>query len=140
MYSGRQEKTALEQSMQFHLSAWVTWAERDTIPDVPGVYLVAKGDPQNVIYIGKTWGGEGLRRRLRHFHRSACSGNKGHSGGVTYSGRFGSDVADLLIATHVTNVIRSDSTIMNAYILYAERSLIWGYVELHGKLPACNTE
>lgn len=126
--------------MQFNLSAWIPWNERDKLPDVPGVYLIAKGTPDNVIYIGKTWGGEGLRRRLRNFHRSACSGNKGHSGGVTYNEKYGLDVADLLVATHVSNIIRSDAQIMNAYVLFAERTLIWEYVEVHGEIPICNKE
>lgn len=132
--------TALGGDMQFHLSEWLPWNKRDQLPDVPGVYLIAKATPENVIYIGKTWGGEGLRRRLRNFHRSACSGNKGHSGGVTYSEIFGSNTADLLIATHLSQVIRPDPAIFNAYILFVERTLIWEYVELHGRIPVCNAE
>ena len=39
--------------------------------------------------------------RLRTFHRSATTGNKGHAGGITYHGMFGPYVDDLSIQVHV---------------------------------------
>jgi hypothetical protein len=125
---------------QFHLSEWLPWSRRDSVPDDPGVYLISKAETKNIIYIGKTWGGEGLRKRLRHFGRAACGGVKGHSGGLTYNRKFGKEVTDLLIAVHISKVVRTEPEILNAYILFAERSLIWQYVELNGRLPICNTE
>ncbi len=110
------------------------------MPDTPGVYVIAKGNPDDKIYIGKTWGGDGLRGRLRAFHRSAKTGEKGHAGGVTYHNLYGATVDDLLIAYHSSRVIRDDLVILSSYILYVERALIWEHVELHGRLPACNSE
>lgn len=126
--------------MNIHLADWSAWAARDQIPTEPGVYLIAKGAPSDIIYIGKTWGGDGLRGRLLAFHRSATTGLKGHAGGVTYHAKFGSMVDDLRVALHVPLAIRRDPEILYAYVLYAERRLIWEFVERVGRLPACNSE
>ena len=128
-------------TLQIHLTSWQPWTKREEAGDASaGVYVIAKGGPDNQVYIGKTWGEDGLRGRLRAFNRSALTGQKGHAGGVTYHSMFGSSVDDLLFATHSTRVIRNDPAILNAYILYVERTLIWEHVELHGRAPVCNSE
>jgi hypothetical protein len=128
-------------TIQIHLTTWQPWVKREAALDaVAGVYVIAKAVPDNQIYIGKTWGEDGLRGRLRAFNRSALTGQKGHAGGVTYHSMFGANVDDLLFAMHSSMVIRDDPAILNAYILYAERSLIWEHVELHGRMPVCNSE
>lgn len=78
--------------------------------------------------------------RLRTFHRSATTGNKGHAGGVTYHGMFGPDVDDLSIQVHVKD--RGDWTadVHHAYIAYVERLLIWDYAAKQNCLPKCNSE
>lgn len=127
-------------TLQIHLSEWRSWSQREELPDTPGVYLIAKGDRENIVYIGKTWGGNGLRGRLRAFNRSALTGDKGHAGGVTYYAAHGANVDDLLFAYHASRVIRDEPAIQNAYILYVERTLIWEHVERHGGMPTCNSE
>lgn len=57
--------------LNLHLSEWLAWSERNAQPNLPGVYVIAKERPGNVIYIGRTWGAGGLRDRLAAFHRSA---------------------------------------------------------------------
>jgi hypothetical protein len=126
--------------MNIHLSDWIAWSARESLPDDPGIYLIAKAAPGAVVYIGKTWGGDGLRGRIRGFNRSALTGLKGHAGGVTYHGRFGPVVGDLHIAVHVPIVVRRDPEILYAYVHYVERRLIWEHVERHGALPVCNAE
>lgn len=123
-----------------HLSEWTPWAERHAQPDCAGVYVIGKGDECSVIYIGRTWGGGGLRDRLRAFNRSAVTGQKGHAGGLTYNQTFGTDVEDLSVRVHVPITINPDQKIMRPYIEYAERRLIWEFVTQHGDLPACNSE
>ncbi len=127
-------------TLQIHLSEWRPWSKCDELPDTAGVYLIAAGEPDNTVYIGKTWGGNGLRGRLRAFSRSAVTGEKGHAGGVTYHALFGTNIDGLLFAYHASRVVREDPVILNAYILYIERALIWEHVERHGRMPACNSE
>ena len=45
--------------MNIHLSSPLPWAERTAAPIEPGVYVIAKDHV--VIYMGKSWGGDGLR-------------------------------------------------------------------------------
>ena len=110
-----------------------------TLPASPGVYrmLDAAGE---VVYVGKTWGGDGLRGRIVDFHRSATTGQKGHAGGVTFHQRFGPVVDDLFVAAHCPVAIRRDPEILYAYVLHVERRLIWEHVERVGRLPVCNSE
>lgn len=125
--------------MNILISAPSAWTQRTALPNEPGVYLITKGD--EIIYIGKTWGGEGLRGRISDFHRSATTGMKGHAGGVTFFGKFGPiDPATISVAVHVPVVVRRDAEILNPYIQYVERRLIWEHVERHGRLPVCNSE
>jgi len=126
--------------LNLHLSDWLPWAERRVAPDTPGVYLISRGRPGDVVYIGRTWGIGGLRDRLHAFHRSATTGLKGHAGGVTFHRVFGPPALDLFTCVHTTMAINPDPRILRPYIEYAERRLIWEHVEKHGDLPACNSE
>ena len=123
-----------------HISPWRKWEDRKGLPEQSGVYIVAKNSPENVIYIGLTSGQGGLRKRVAAFHRAATKRSAKHAGGLTYNGIFGSDVSRLFVAVHVPVAINPAKEISSTYIKYAERRLIWEFVEKHGKLPACNSE
>lgn len=125
--------------MNILLSSPLPWLERLAAPVDPGVYVIEKGGA--VIYIGKSWGGDGLRGRLGGFHRSATAGLKGHAGGVTFFGRFGKIVPEeVAVSVHVPIVIRREADVLYPYIQYVERRLIWEHVERYGRLPECNSE
>ena len=126
--------------MELSLSNPIAWAERKTLPDTAGVYAIARGTPDNTVYIGRTWGAKGIRNRIRTFHRSAVTGLKGHAGGVTFHGVFNGDASDLFVSVHLPEGIDSKPEILRPYIAYAERRLIWEFVRVHGRLPACNSE
>ena len=126
--------------LNLHLSEWLPWAERGAHPNLPGIYVIAKERPGNIVYIGRTWGVGGLRDRLGAFHRSAMTGLKGHAGGVTFHRVFGPSALDLLACVHTTVAINPAEKILRPYIEYAERRLIWEHVEKHGDLPVCNSE
>lgn len=121
------------------LSVFLTWDQRGEHPDVPGLYAIARERPDNFIYVGLTMQSEGLKGRLRQFHRSATTGQPGHAGGVTYHKRFGPDVSQLLVAVHLPYAINPNPAVMGPYIKFAERLLIWKHVAKHGEMPACNT-
>ena len=122
-----------------HLSQFLPWERRVTVPDLPGLYCIANGTEDNLIYVGLTVQNLGLRGRLRQFNRSATTGQSGHAGGVTYNKRFGSDVGQLLVAFHVPYALNPSAVIRDCYVQYAERLLIWRHVARHGELPACNS-
>lgn len=125
--------------MNIHLTPSMPWAERAALPNEPGVYVIAKAGV--VIYVGKTWGGDGLRGRIADFHRSATTGLKGHAGGVTFFGKYGPiDPSDITVSVHAPIILRRDADILYPYIQFVERRLIWEHVERHGRLPACNSE
>lgn len=126
--------------MELELSQPIAWADRATLPDRAGVYLIARGSPENTVYIGRTWGGRGIRQRIRAFHRSATTGMNGHAGGVTFHGVFSGDTSDLYVSVHLPNGINCKPQILHPYIAYAERRLIWEHVKAHGGLPVCNSE
>ena len=123
-----------------YLSDWLNWDDRLDLPASSGIYIIAKGTETNVVYIGKTWGKGGLRKRISAFNRSATMGNSNHAGGVTYSQTFGNNVDDLSVRCHVPVAINPDPDILRPYIDYAERRLIWEHVERNGQLPVCNSE
>jgi hypothetical protein len=82
-----------------------------------------------------------LRGRLADFNRSANTGHKGHAGGVTFHGKFGPiDPTEIVVSMHVPLIVRRDPDLLHPYIQYVERRLIWEFVELNGRLPACNSE
>lgn len=118
------------------LSEFLPWERRGDHPKLPGVYAIAKGQSDNLVYIGLTMS---LRRRLHQFHRSATTGQGNHAGGVTYNKRFGPDVSALLVAVHLPSAINASATVVGAYVQHAERLLILQHVERRGALPACNT-
>jgi hypothetical protein len=124
--------------MNIHLSEWSRWEAREELPDRAGVYVIAKGAPGQTIYIGKTWGGDGLRGRIRQFNRSATTGADGHAGGVTFNEAFGATTDDLYVSVHAPVAINESPDVLYPYISYVERRLIWEYVEKHGKAPVCN--
>jgi len=126
--------------LELALSHPIAWTDRASLPDSAGVYVIARGDPGNTVYIGRTWGAKGIRNRIRAFHRSATTGQKGHAGGVTFHGMFEGDTSDLFVMVHLPDGIDPKPEILHPYIAYAERRLIWEYVEVHGGLPACNSE
>ena len=125
---------------ELFLSEWLTWERRHELPDGSGIYLVGKGEPPRIVYIGRTWGLGGLRDRLRAFHRSATTGLKGHAGGVTFNRTIGPQTADLSVRVHVPLAINPVEKIVRPYLDYAERRFIWEYVAQHGELPICNSE
>lgn len=122
-----------------HLSQFGPWERRGELPDTPGLYAIAKGDADHVVYIGLTVQSDGLKGRLRQFHRSATTGQPGHAGGLTYHKTFGGDVSELLVAIHLPHAVNASPVVMGAYVQYAERLLIWRHVARHGQLPVCNT-
>jgi hypothetical protein len=126
--------------MGLTLTEPIEWEERASLPDCAGVYVIARGDPSNTIYIGRTWGAKGIRHRIRTFHRSATTGKKGHAGGVTFHGVFDGDTTGLFVSVHVPGGIDPKPEILHPYIAYVERRLIWEHVEAFGALPVCNSE
>jgi hypothetical protein len=126
--------------LNIHFAEWIAATSLEEVPEAKGVYSIAKGAPGKVIYIGRTWGNDGLRGRLRAFLRSAKTGLKSHAGGVTHHEKFGPSIDDLHFAVHVSRVVRDEPEILHAYLQFVERRLIWEYVEQWGRLPDCNTE
>ena len=121
------------------LSVFLAWDRRGEFPELPGLYVIAKEQSDNFVYVGLTMQLNGLKGRLRQFHRSATTGQPGHAGGVTYHKRFGPDVTKLLVAVHLPFAINDSPQIMGSYVNFAERFLIWKHVAKHGQMPACNT-
>lgn len=126
--------------MNIHLDKPISWSEREKLPVDPGVYVISKGHAENIIYIGKTWGDDGLRGRIRSFNRSATTGKPGHAGGVTYYSKLWESIDDLQVSVHIPRVINTKLEILYAYISYVERRLIWEFVERCGWMPPCNTD
>lgn len=79
-----------------HFLPYITWDQRGEAPKSPGIYVISKATPENLIYVGLTQQTDGLRGRLRQFHRSATTGMHNHAGGVTYHRLFGAEVSDLI--------------------------------------------
>ena len=77
---------------------------------------------------------------MREFHRSATTGLKSHAGGQTFYHMFGGDTGGLYVSVHLPVGIDPRRVIINPYIAYAERRLIWDFVQEHGRLPVCNSE
>lgn len=126
--------------MGLHLTDPIEWVDRAALPQQAGIYVIAKGDPTQTVYIGRTWSAKGIRHRIRTFHKSATTGQKGHAGGVTFYGMFGGDTSDLFVSVHLPDGIDPRPEILHPYIAYAERRLIWEHVKARGELPACNSE
>jgi len=133
------------------LSPWRKWSDRDQVngAELPGVYLLAhfeslprSVDPMDkrVIYVGETHSSDqGLKWRWQGFQRSAFGPRpSSHAGGNTYR--------EMFDPTHVANLYVSALPIAleqpwySAFILAAERLLIWEYALRHHRLPVCNKE
>ena len=104
-----------------------------------GVYVISKGDLDNIVYIGETTAKTGgLRKRMTNFYRATQDGVSKHSGGRTYNKLFGTDVSDLTVRYHTANSQMDNLEVLCAYIKLAERALIWRFVEEHRRIPVCN--
>ncbi len=117
----------------------MAWDRRSEAPKSPGIYAISKGTPENLIYVGLTQQTDGLRGRLRQFHRSATTGLHNHAGGVTYNRLFGSEVSDLIFTVHLAEIPTTSPRDLSDYLRTAERSAIWRHIARHGRPPACNT-
>lgn len=102
--------------------------------------MLSAGISGDILYIGRTWGPGGVKRRLRTFHRSATTGGDGHAGGVTFHNTYGPAVEHLSIQLHVREQGEQPTQVYRAYIAYVERLLIWEFAEQHNRLPKCNSE
>lgn len=134
-------------------SKWVPWHERDGLLNMhfPGIYMMAhfekvpfgrasRLDPR-IKYIGKTWNKDGLRKRLQKFNASAATGKKGHKGGVNYyEYRKGKGISDSLYVAVFPIAVNASEKVRNAFILYAERKLIWQFSAANEAPPICNKE
>lgn len=126
--------------LEINFLPWLPWNERSALPNSAGVYVIAKEIPENVVYVGRTWGTGGLRDRIKAFNRSATTGAPGHAGGVTFHRRLGHIVDQLLVRVHVPIAINPAEQIMRPYIDFAEKLLIWQHVQKLGHLPLCNSD
>ncbi len=134
------------------ITNWTPWSERLGIPGIehPGVYLMAHFDvkppttvdPTSVaiVYIGETC--RSLRVRWRTFHRAIAEGKPGHSGGLSYHAAFcqehNGSFNDRLYVAAVPITLSEPHA--SAYIRHLERSLIWDFVQKHGRYPQCNSK
>jgi len=128
-------------------SGWFLWKEREESEDIdcPGVYLLAhfpggapiEVDPQarEVVYVGETCG-QGLKKRLRQFEKSAATGKHAHAGGRNYHTEFGSIREDLSVA--IWAALDLNPKTGPAFIRFIERKLIWEYAKKWGEMPCCN--
>lgn len=139
----------LGQVPAIQFSPWISWGDRNAFVGAgnPGVYLLAhfvepppgQADPldQNIVYIGETHR-QILQRRWQAFNRSAMNGRPSHAGGETYHALFNEVRADLHVAAFP--VTGMEEPALTAFILYAERTALWGYVCRWNTLPDCNRE
>ncbi len=129
-------------------TAWAPWAQRGGLAGVdrPGVYLLArfrsepppKADPldASVLYIGETVR-QRLGKRWYDFARSAFKKKDGHSGGWAYRKRVATTPRALYVAALPVELAEPH---LGAYVRMVERSLLWAYVDRHGRLPWCNSK
>ena len=89
-----------------------------------------------LIYIGETCG-QSLHGRLYQFNRSGFLGKLGHSGGTTFALTFKAEPNPSWLYISVMGV-NMEEPHTSAFIRYAERALLWAYVQRHGAYPACN--
>jgi hypothetical protein len=135
------------------LSPWIQWSRRSEFSPLgwmlPGVYLLAHLeslpdtiDPtdERIIYIGETHAlDQALKFRWQAFHQGAFKlGNGPHAGGNTYHKTFGASREKELCVSALA--LKLDPPLRSAFILAAERLLIWQFVLKHGRLPRCNKE
>lgn len=72
--------------------------------------------------------------------KTRSAGMSGTTPGITFIGAFNRDASDLFVSLHLPDGIDTKPEILRPYIDYAERRLIWEYLRVHGRLPACNSE
>ena len=135
---------------------------RSKMRGLPGVYLLAHFessprtvDPKDerIIYVGiagkKDYDKKSLKERWKQFHQAAFGNNAGngpHSGGNTYARTFNPDRAErkaqeLSGKLYVSALaIAREPPWYSAFILAAERLLIWEYALRHHSRPKCNKE
>ena len=89
-----------------------------------------------LIYIGETCG-QSLHKRLYQFHRSSFLGKVGHSGGATFANTYQAVQNPQWLYVTTAEVLLEEPQ-ASAYIRYAERALLWEYVQHHGAYPECN--
>lgn len=130
--------------IQPKFSPWRRLAEAD-VEECGGVYLLAhfesapptEVDPiaKEIVYVGETCG-QGLRKRLKQFAKSARDGRFAHAGGRNYFAIFKGIRKDLFVATFSPPDL--PSKVEPAFIRYVERKLIWEYARKWEAMPLCN--
>ncbi len=135
------------------LSPWTLWPRRSEFSPLgwmlPGVYLLAhlnslprNVDPtdERIVYIGETHAvDQSLKIRWQAFQQGAFKHGKGpHAGGNTYYRMFGVSRERELCVSGLA--LKLEQPWGSAFILAAERLLIWEFVRRHGRLPQCNKE
>jgi hypothetical protein len=71
------------------------------------------------------------------FGRAAFGRGSGHSGGTKYRELYGQDAHALYVSAFPVSL---PEPYASAFIIYAERRLIWEYVLANGRRPPCNSE
>ncbi len=72
--------------------------------------------------------------------KTSSAGMSGTTPGVTIYGVFIADKSDPFTSEQLPDGIDTQPKILRPYIAYAEQWLIWEFVRVHGRLPACNSE
>ena len=81
--------------------------------------------------------GQSLHSRLYQFNRSGFLGKLGHSGGATFSTTYKVEQNPSWLFISAAEVALEEPY-ASAFIRYAERTILWLYVQEHGEYPACN--
>ena len=136
---------------------WIPWSARKDISkeilQSPGVYVMGcfdsatpSGKPmlsQKIVYIGETCD-RSLRVRLYEFGRSAFDNKSAHSGGSTFHAEYENEIvgnaAPSWLYLSILGVPDVNASRSAAFIRYVERALLWGYVDIHGGWPKCNSK
>ncbi len=139
------------QPPDIQFSEWYSWDDVKNIPNSnrTGLYIIARfddvpegaADPlaKEIIYIGETHGGsQTISKRLTMFFKAARIGGgvHKHSGGNRFNRELGADLTNIYAAGFAPEF--DDKRLLNPFIFYAERKLIWEYVVKHGTLPLSN--
>lgn len=136
-----------DELFKIEFSDWCLWKDRNSLDNIkhPGIYILAKFKPdllrkidlndKSIIYIGETC--NSLRRRFGQFNRSAFKNSRGHSGGVSYRGKYKDDKGEDLYVS-IFPVLNINDNIKHLYIRYVERKLILDYALKNGNQPVLN--
>jgi hypothetical protein len=79
-----------------------------------------------------------LRKRWRQFNRAAFDELFGHSGGITYRRLFNDQGTALYVAAFP--VVNVGEPHRSNFIRYAERKLLWQFVQRWNVAPQCNSK